>query len=616
MYKLIIKDDEGNKTVVAFYRQEITVGRREGNTIRLTEQNVSRDHARFFKTNNLIYVEDQQSYVGTYVNDNMITERIRLQNGDSVKIGDYIISLFNDEQGDDNDTILTTETSSETLNKTSQSQKIKPVPISEITGAKTTTHTAIIHTDDIKPNVPEQLHTLKPPFNKIVFLNQNFDGITFEINKSVMIIGRGPETDILINHRSISENHAQLSCDGNSVKIRDLGSSNGTLINNEKYGISELNEGDIVTIGHVKFRFCDKQSNYHFIPTKSDSGGSKLPVIIVAVVIIIALLGGGGYYFMNQNKKENSTKENDKDNIKENKDIIKDNNNTENKDNTDVVKEEKVLSPQLLNLLGSGDKLIKDQNWEKAKNIYEKVLEEDSENEQAKKALKLIEKELENKKIYMQVVQLLHKKDFLEAITTINTIPEESNYYIQVHKKLDTSFEDILKFIDESIGKRQYEVADTLLSSLIELKPENENITQRINYLNKQYKKKNTTNKTIKTDVKTETKDETKTDVKVENKTDTKTEVKVAKYDRATAEKLTKDAQSESFANPNSAYKKINEAIKADPSYPSAYRVAGIVCKNLGKNKEAIVYLEKYLKLSPNEKDSAQIRKTIDDLKK
>ena len=42
MYKLIIEDDEGKTTVVPLIRDEITIGRKEGNTIRLTERNVSR----------------------------------------------------------------------------------------------------------------------------------------------------------------------------------------------------------------------------------------------------------------------------------------------------------------------------------------------------------------------------------------------------------------------------------------------------------------------------------------------------------------------------------------------------------------------------------------------
>jgi stress response protein YsnF len=46
MHKLLIEDDEGKTVAVPLIREEITIGRTDGNTIRLTEQNVSRKHAR------------------------------------------------------------------------------------------------------------------------------------------------------------------------------------------------------------------------------------------------------------------------------------------------------------------------------------------------------------------------------------------------------------------------------------------------------------------------------------------------------------------------------------------------------------------------------------------
>ena len=58
MYKLVISDDEGHATVVPLLRDEITIGRQEGNSIRLTERNVSRSHARLLKRNESYVVED------------------------------------------------------------------------------------------------------------------------------------------------------------------------------------------------------------------------------------------------------------------------------------------------------------------------------------------------------------------------------------------------------------------------------------------------------------------------------------------------------------------------------------------------------------------------------
>ena len=68
MYKLVISDDEGHATVVPLLRDEITIGRQEGNTIRLTERNVSRLHARLLKRNGAYIVEDLGSYNGVIVN--------------------------------------------------------------------------------------------------------------------------------------------------------------------------------------------------------------------------------------------------------------------------------------------------------------------------------------------------------------------------------------------------------------------------------------------------------------------------------------------------------------------------------------------------------------------
>ena len=96
MLKLIIVDDEGRRTVVPFIRQEITIGRQEGNTIRLTERNVSRHHARLLRQNGAIMVEDLGSYNGVRVNGERIEGVAPLRGGDRVQIGDYQLAIDDD----------------------------------------------------------------------------------------------------------------------------------------------------------------------------------------------------------------------------------------------------------------------------------------------------------------------------------------------------------------------------------------------------------------------------------------------------------------------------------------------------------------------------------------
>src|SRR5260370_31159621 len=93
MYKLIIEDDEGKTTVVPLIRDEITIGRKEGDTIRLTERNVSRRHAKLLKQNGTVFIEDLTSYNGIKVNGDRIAGRAPVNEGDRIQIGDYQLAL-------------------------------------------------------------------------------------------------------------------------------------------------------------------------------------------------------------------------------------------------------------------------------------------------------------------------------------------------------------------------------------------------------------------------------------------------------------------------------------------------------------------------------------------
>src|SRR5205823_17519 len=95
--KLIIADDEGNKTVVPFVREEITIGRQEGNTIRLTERNVSRRHARLMRSNGSVLVEDLGSYNGIRINGEKIAGQVPVNDGDLIQIGDYDLAVQHDQ---------------------------------------------------------------------------------------------------------------------------------------------------------------------------------------------------------------------------------------------------------------------------------------------------------------------------------------------------------------------------------------------------------------------------------------------------------------------------------------------------------------------------------------
>jgi two-component system response regulator AtoC len=65
-----------------------------------------------------------------------------------------------------------------------------------------------------------------------------------------ILIGRGTEADLPLGERAASRRHATLTVENGQVRITDLGSMNGTLVNGERLeGERPLLAGDTVTIG-------------------------------------------------------------------------------------------------------------------------------------------------------------------------------------------------------------------------------------------------------------------------------------------------------------------------------------------------------------------------------
>ncbi len=62
-------------------------------------------------------------------------------------------------------------------------------------------------------------------------------------------LGRSPECDIVLEDPGISREHAELAQVGESWEVRDLGSRNGTFVNDEPVERQRLTTGDVVRLG-------------------------------------------------------------------------------------------------------------------------------------------------------------------------------------------------------------------------------------------------------------------------------------------------------------------------------------------------------------------------------
>lgn len=85
---------------------------------------------------------------------------------------------------------------------------------------------------------------------KIILTDETTSPKEFELTGSEIIIGRDVGVDVTIPSPAISRRHAKLTRDGDAYMIEDLGSSNGTFINEERLTARrQLKSGDKIRLG-------------------------------------------------------------------------------------------------------------------------------------------------------------------------------------------------------------------------------------------------------------------------------------------------------------------------------------------------------------------------------
>ncbi|HKY39725.1 MAG TPA: FHA domain-containing protein [Polyangiaceae bacterium] len=217
MWKLTIEDDQTNRTIVPLARDEYSIGRGEDNTVRLTERNISRRHARIAREGERWVVFDAGSYNGCYVNGARVSQRQELSHGDLVQLGDYRLALVD-----------------EALEQAAPTFDSK----------------------NTVPAAPRSQALLGQP-DRLVMLIGPTPGVEFALNVGArQVIGRGEECSISVNHPSVSRVHAEVHALGDGrYELVDSGSANGIRVNGVELPRSLLDARDMIELGDVVFKF-------------------------------------------------------------------------------------------------------------------------------------------------------------------------------------------------------------------------------------------------------------------------------------------------------------------------------------------------------------------------
>lgn len=80
-------------------------------------------------------------------------------------------------------------------------------------------------------------------------------GQKFVLKPGEILIGRSSQAAIQIDHESVSRRHAKVTFSDNGVTMQDLGSTNGTYVNDEPITERPLQNGDLIKVGRTILKY-------------------------------------------------------------------------------------------------------------------------------------------------------------------------------------------------------------------------------------------------------------------------------------------------------------------------------------------------------------------------
>ncbi|QDG54104.1 FHA domain-containing protein [Persicimonas caeni] len=129
--------------------------------------------------------------------------------------------------------------------------------------------------------------------NWLVGQSESVAGQNFHLGERTVTIGRGLGNFIQISDENASRVHAQFNASPVGVKVKDMGSSNGTLLNGEKLEPEQprrLQDGDEIAIGDAVFVYR-KEGNFQ---DQALTGKKDIQASQQKKTQALGAIGGGG----------------------------------------------------------------------------------------------------------------------------------------------------------------------------------------------------------------------------------------------------------------------------------------------------------------------------------
>ena len=238
-----IHDDERTERIIL---SRTVIGRKEGVDIRIADKKISEEHAAIGYFDGIFFILDLKSKNGTYVNGKRIIERV-LKDCDEIVVGHTKITFTVEGRLHDEAT---------------ERWPMDRISVSRILEMISTDTKSTVFEDPTRILIDGGRRTTqKAPLVQVsVEVLGGIDkGKKFNFLQNEIIIGRG-KGDVDLTDPDVSKVHAEITIyEKDQIFIRDLGSTNGTIVANKKVDRRRLRDGDLIEVGSTLLKIAFKK---------------------------------------------------------------------------------------------------------------------------------------------------------------------------------------------------------------------------------------------------------------------------------------------------------------------------------------------------------------------
>jgi len=111
---------------------------------------------------------------------------------------------------------------------------------------------------------------------KLLVVSGPLQGREFIINKDLFTLGSGAHNDLVLEDSTISKRHCEISVDDRGYQIRDLESTNGTVIQGVNVSSAYLTPGAEIQLGKTRLVFCPLPEANDIPLSRSENFGAMI----------------------------------------------------------------------------------------------------------------------------------------------------------------------------------------------------------------------------------------------------------------------------------------------------------------------------------------------------